>query len=168
MDTAIILAHNAECAKSTVAYEKVVKLASLMEEDRAKVGESFYYDEPEVGDARLLGILDAMIWVVGRHVPKLTLQQWTTLLSQICNVGVINPKSLRLMPWGLDDIVAPEEDLEVYRSLQPIEWFGLSLVSNRMCTANEGIAFNLREVIAEFTGEPVECVFADDPSVADA
>ena len=165
MDNTIVLSRNIDCANSNAAYAKVIQLASLAEEDAENLGHSNYYYPPEIGDARLLGLLEASISVIGHHMPKMTEIQWHTLLNHVCNPGVIDPLHLRCMKLGASDTGASEKDLKVFSELQPIHWLAIALVANRLHASGNNNCFGTSEVISEYTGEPYECVYADGPTI---
>ncbi|MFG6515427.1 hypothetical protein ACGYKD_16640 [Sulfitobacter sp. TB366] len=165
MDDAIVLARNVDCAKSNAAYAKITQLASLMDEDAEILGHSFYYTSPEIGDTRLLGLLDTLISVIGLHMPKMTLTQWLTLVSLVCRPGVIDPTSLCIMKSGVYYTEASKEDLKVFSELQPIHWLAIALVANRLHAADNDNCYGISGIISEYTGEPHECVYADGPTI---
>lgn len=165
MDNTIVLSRNVDCTKSNAAYSKITKLASLAEANAENLGHSNYYASPETGDARLLGLLETSIAVIGLHMPKLTETQWHTLVNLVCRPGVIDPITLRRMKLGASDTGASKEDLEAFFLLQPINWLAIALVANRLYASDNDPCYGISGVVAEYTGEPYECVYADGPTI---
>ncbi|NUH63761.1 hypothetical protein HTT03_00355, partial [Sulfitobacter sp. S0837] len=172
MDTTLTLSRNFDCKVSTAAHDRIMNLTGLSAKG-AYHDEYFpYYSPPETGDTRLLGLLDTCVWAVGQHMPKLTEEQWLTLFVMVCRKGSLNPRYVSGMMQAAVatfqyDGDFSREDIDAFAELQPINWLAIALVANRFHGEGWFHTDDLRHTISEYTGEPRECVFLDDPSVED-
>lgn len=172
MDTTYTLSRNFDCKVSNAAYDRIVDLTSLSAKGTHYYDHFPYYSPPETGDARLLGVLDTCVWVIGQHMPKLTEWQWLTLITVVCRGGPLNPRYVSGMMQAAaesfqysDDF--SQEDIDTFFELQPINWLVIALVANRVQEEGCFHTDDLRRTISGYTGAPEECVFLDDPSVED-